>query len=113
IGGGGGGGLTAPRASTRPYVQYEPVPGIASAVLVMRETTPLFVVALDVQTRAARPETCGAAIEVPLKDAYEPVYSEERMSTPGAATSTAGPQFENEARLSALSVAATERVFAQ
>lgn len=39
----------------------------------MRETTALFVVALDVQTSAAKPETCGAAIEVPLNVAYPPV----------------------------------------
>ena len=38
--------------------------------------------------RAATPTTWGVAIEVPLKEAYPPPTTEERIAEPGAATST-------------------------
>src|SRR5436190_495167 len=96
----------------RPYAQDVPVPGIASAVLVIRPTTAAFVRGPEARTGAASPETCGAAIDVPLRVSYPPTKSVERMSTPGAATSTCRPKSEKDARASPLSVAATESVFA-
>src|SRR5688500_18579939 len=39
-------------------------------------------------TSAAAPETCGVAIDVPLRKLYVPPVIVERMSTPGAARCT-------------------------
>ena len=36
------------------------------------------------QIRATAPERCGAAIDVPLSEAYEPSLNEDRTFTPGA-----------------------------
>jgi hypothetical protein len=51
---------------------------------------------------AARPATCGDAIDVPemVFDAVSLVFHAEVMLTPGAKTSTHGPQSEKEARTS-------------
>ena len=54
------------------------------------------------------PEACGVAIDVPDSVAYWPPGIVESTSTPGAATSTSAFAFENEARASLSSVAATE-----
>ena len=56
----------------------------------------------------ATPEACGVAIEVPDSVAYWPPGIVDSMSTPGAATSTSAFAFENDARASFWSVAATE-----
>src|SRR5688572_20552717 len=58
---------------------------------------------------AAAPATCGLAIEVPEIDwvALSLPMLAPRMLTPGAKMSTQEPKFENEARLSASSLAAT------
>ncbi len=48
------------------------------------------------RTNPARPDTCGAAIDVPSIVKYVPPGRVLMMSTPGAATSTdVRPQFEN------------------
>ena len=58
---------------------------------------------------AAAPDTCGVAIEVPSRTLYPLAGQVERIEAPGAARSTvARPTFENQARASRLSVAATE-----
>src|SRR5215813_12336771 len=59
--------------------------------------------------RAMAPDTCGAAIEVPLRVAVEKSLSghAEVMSTPGAKISTQEPKLEKSARLSLESVAPT------
>ena len=59
---------------------------------------------LAAKYRAAKPETCGVAIEVPLR-VLLPVGSRwlsETIAEPGAKTSTHSPQFEYEARARAL-----------
>ena len=60
-------------------------------------------------TSAAAPATCGAAIEVPLivAVAVSPVRAADRIRAPGANRSRQLPQFENDARASALSEAPT------
>ena len=59
-------------------------------------------------TSTAAPETCGVAIEVPLRKAKLPPMVVERTSTPGAPRCTLeGPTFEKNASESVLSVAAT------
>src|SRR4051794_4160735 len=59
------------------------------------------------QISAATPATCGVAIDVPENETYPPPRLVERMFTPGAAISTSLLAFENDARASRLSVAAT------
>jgi hypothetical protein len=65
-------------------------------------------------SNAATPATCGAAILVPLYDAYDgdtgdisPESTVDTTPNPGAATSTTEPKFENDARLPPAVVAAT------
>src|SRR5437867_1083151 len=61
------GGVTAFAALIRPYCQFVPVPGTASAVVSMRSITACALVPQLVdQIRPASPATCGVAIEVPL-----------------------------------------------
>ena len=63
-------------------------------------------------SRAARPVTWGVAIDVPEKKEYVLFGVVLRMLTPGAPTETVRfPKFENEARASFLSVAATAMTF--
>jgi hypothetical protein len=101
----GAGKHTALNALTRPNCQSEPVPAIGSAVPVMRLTTSDDVVNRQLAcTSAARPATCGVAIEVPLQLAKAPIMppwqalppgtAVDQMAVPGAATSTHVPKFE-------------------
>src|SRR5690606_35583742 len=57
--------------------------------------------------RAASPLTCGAAMEVPVRDVRPPPGQVEYTPYPGALMSTHLPQLENAARLSYLVVAPT------
>ena len=61
--------------------------------------------------RPATPETTGVAIEVPESCSYPPRVSVvvESTSTPGAASSTELPYWENDARFSLSSTAETAR----
>ena len=65
-----GGRTTAAAASTRPYCQYVPVPSIvlsAVAIILSITFTLVALVSHDVaHKRAATPDTCGAAIDVPV-----------------------------------------------
>ena len=65
-------------------------------------------VGLRVKITPATPATCGVAIEVPDSVKYPPPRRVDRTSTPGAAISTSAFAFENDARVSLRSVAATE-----
>ena len=60
------------------------------------------------QSTPTTPEVCGVAIDVPDSSAYWPPGIVESTFTPGAATSTSAFAFENVARASLWSVAATE-----
>jgi hypothetical protein len=114
------GGLTARAAFTRPRSQNVPVPATPSAVSLMRFTTAEALVPHSlVHTSAARPATCGAAIDVPLMRTYPPMKSVDRMplpppsEPPGAATSTHVPYVEKLERASFESVLATDSTLAQ
>src|SRR5215471_9127035 len=63
--------------------------------------------------RAAAPDTCGAAIDVPTPLPYEFPGSVDGMLLPGAPMSTVfAPKFEKDASPSFSSVAATEMMLA-
>ena len=66
-------------------------------------------VGLACTKRAARPATCGEAMDVPLSDAVATslVNHDEVMAWPGAKASRQPPKLENAARASVLVVAPT------
>src|SRR4051794_14184221 len=106
--------LTALNALIRPAPRNELVErGLtSSAVLVMSWRRSAGVCSgLIESSSAARPETCGAAAEVPVWRMYGPLPPSRQagpgMSTPGAATATYGCRCENSGALSFSSVAAT------
>ena len=99
---------TARAALMRPYCQRVPVPDIASALAVIRSTTCCGVVAPEiVQTSAARPATCGAAIEVPLRSLNPVPGTDDRIPSPGANSVRNGAAFEKIATSSPFVVAPT------
>src|SRR5262245_29901811 len=97
----------------RPPVTVLPANELIGSTLFMRFAFSWAVlnVRLD-STNAAAPETCGVAIEVPLKKAKPPLRTVERMLVPGAPRSTVvAPKLEKEDFASRLSVAATDNTF--
>jgi hypothetical protein len=99
---------TAAAALIRPcavkFLKSVPVPLVRSAVLSIRfRTQPLSLglQRLVDQMSPAKPATCGVAMDVPLREAYPPVPDPQRavltfgavdrISAPGAATSTQLP----------------------
>src|SRR5262245_34010885 len=98
---------------SRPPVTVLPAIDVTGSTLFMRFAFRLAVLRehLD-STKAAAPETCGVAIEVPLKMEKPPLRTVERMAVPGAPRSTVvAPKFEKEDFASRLSVDATASTF--
>src|SRR6266508_2542318 len=92
----------------------EPVPGLFTTPLVAFDVNALATdagVALVLSDRysAETPVVCGVAIDVPLMVFVAVLleYQSDVMLTPGPKMSTHVPKFENDARVSVLSVAAT------
>src|SRR5262245_7841974 len=97
----------------RPPVTVLPASELIWSTLFMRFAFRLAVLNVHLEsTRAAAPETCGVAIEVPLKMEKPPLRTVERMAVPGAPRSTVvAPKLEKEDFASRLSVAATDTTF--
>src|SRR5262245_7028277 len=100
--------LTNSRRLGEPLPRPATTPVVASATSLSRTCCGVHVGCADTMMAAA-PVTCGAAIEVPeiVFVAVSLLTQAEVMATPGANRSRQRPLFENEARLSLMSVAPT------
>src|SRR5262245_18528295 len=100
--------LTNSRRLGEPLPRPATTPVVASATSLSRTCCGVHVGCADTMMAAA-PVTCGAAIEVPeiMFVAVSLLTQAEVMATPGANRSRQRPLFENEARLSLMSVAPT------
>src|SRR5262245_2014789 len=98
---------------SRPPVTVLPASELIWSTLFMRFAFRLAVLNEHLEsTSAAAPETCGVAIDVPLKMEKPPLGTVERMAVPGAPRSTVvAPKLEKEDFASRLSVAATDNTF--
>src|SRR5262245_9240301 len=98
---------------SRPPVTVLPASELIWSTLLMRFAFKSAVLNEHLEsTSAAAPETCGVAIDVPLKMEKPPLRTVERMAVPGAPRSTiVAPKLEKEDFASRLSVAATDNTF--
>src|SRR5262245_13909492 len=115
-----GGGVPPPAQArmdlftfNRPPVTVLPASEAIGLTLFMRFALRAAVFRVHLEsTSAAAPETCGVAIEVPLKMEKPPLRTVERIAVPGAPRSTiVAPKLEKEDFASRLSVAATDNTF--